>query len=216
MNKLSLQATPFSNPAVKESITFTARLSPERSRRMIVLVPPDTECTSLTRRICKIAEETNSDILLLGLYKNAAQELALQRELVTASALIRDAKLFVEMSIEVGTDWLAAVRRNYQAGDTIVCIADQAIGIRCIPLSQMLESTFQAPLYILTEGNPKKPPLSTLSQIFAWSGFVGIVVVFFVLQAQIIALPDNWTKTFLSVLLLIPEIVSIAVWHSLF
>lgn len=216
MNKLSLSTPSFRNISVDDSETLVREVNSESSRRMIVLVPPGTECASLTRRICKIAHETNSDVLLLGLSKDTSQEFALQRELITASAMIHDAKVFAEMKIEIGTDWLTVVRRHYRIGDTIVCIMDPTIGIRRKPLSQILESTFQAPIYVLTDAKPPKVSSPVLSQVIAWSGVIGIIVVFFILQAQIIGLPDNWSKTVLSVLMLVPELLSILFWNSLF
>lgn len=216
MNKLSVQATAFQNPSASKSDSSTAMVHAERSRRLIVLIPPEMQCSNLTRRICKLADEFDSDIQLLGLYRNSTQELELQRELITASALIRDARIYVEMSIEMGTDWLAAVKRIYQDGDTIVCIADETVGIQRKPLSQILESTFKAPIYILTEAKPNQSSSGVLSQLLAWSGLIGIVIVFFLLEAQVVRLPDNWFKTVLSIVLLIPELLSIMFWNSLF
>lgn len=202
--------------AIRASEASAIVVHPERACRLIVLVTPETGCTSLTRRICKIAHETNSDILLLGLSRDSAQELALQRELITAAAMIRDAKIYVDMEIGIGTDWLAFVKCKYQEGDMIVCIADQSVGFRRKPLSQILESTFHAPIYLLTESKPKQVSSGALSQLFVWSGLIGILAVFFVLQTKIIGLPDNWLRTVLSVLILIPEILSILFWNSLF
>jgi hypothetical protein len=183
---------------------------------LIVLVPPDSDSSSFTRRLCKIAVETNSNILLLGVCSDANQELALRRDLATVAALIRDARVYVETRVEVRTDWLAAVKQSYQKGDMIVCIADQSVGLRRRPLSQILESTFQAPIYILSDRNVRPFEPNALSQVISWSGFLGIIIGFFFLQVKIAQLPNDWFQMFLTILTLIPELGLILLWNSLF
>jgi hypothetical protein len=190
--------------------------TPERFGRLIVLVPPDADCAKVTRRICKLATETKSDIQLLGLCKDPAQELALRRQLVTVSALIRDVRIFAEVTIEVGTNWLDAVKRNYQDGDAIVCITDPSIGIRQRSFSQILESTLKAPIYILSETKPSQPRSNFLLAIAAWSGFLGIIAGFFVLQIKIVQLSKDWTQAVILILILIPEFGALWLWNSIF
>ena len=216
MNKLDVSAPSFTNlPAVQSDVSIDT-VNLERSRQLIVLIPPESDCTGLTRRICRLASETNSDIQLLGLCRDPNQEMALRRELVTVAALIRDAKVFVDMKLEVGTDWLDVVTRNYQYGDMLVCIADQPIGIRRKPLSQILESTLKAPIYILSATQSSQSQSDLVSQLITWSGFLGIMIVFFILQIKITQLPDDWFQTLLSILVLIPQLGLILLWNSLF
>jgi len=216
MNKLDVSAPSFTNlPAVQSDVSIDT-VNLERSRQLIVLIPPESDCTGLTRRICRLASETNSDIQLLGLCRDPNQEMALRRELVTVAALIRDAKVFVDMKLEVGTDWLDMVTRNYQYGDMLVCIADQPIGIRRKPLSQILESTLKAPIYILSATQSSQSQSDLVSQLITWSGFLGIMIVFFILQIKITQLPDDWFQTLLSILVLIPQLGLILLWNSLF
>lgn len=216
MNKLNVHTPSFTNlPAVDSDVSIHM-IDLERSHRLIVLIPPDSDCTSVTRRICKLAGETNSGIQLLGLCKNPDQELALRRELVTVAALMRDAKVFVDMKVEVGTDWLNMVKHNYQDGDMLVCIAEQPVGIRRRPLSQILESNLQAPIYFLSKTNSSQSESNVLSQLITWSGFIGIMIGFFILQIKISQLPDDWFQTLLSILVLIPELGLILLWNALF
>jgi hypothetical protein len=215
MNKLNAHAPSFTNVPATELNASIQRVDSERPRRLIVLIPPDSDCTSLTRRICRLAVEANSDIQLLGLCKDPNQELTLRRELVTVSALMRDAKVFVDMKIEVGTDWPEAIKRGYQDGDMLVCIVEQAIGFRQRPLSQILESTFKAPIYVLTDTKPTQSQSNLLSQVLAWSGLIAIIAGFFLLEMKIAQLPDDWFQTLLSVLVLIPELGLILLWNSL-
>jgi hypothetical protein len=135
---------------------------------------------------------------------------------VTVSALIRDAKVYVEAKVEVGSNWLAIVKQNYQEGDMIVCISDQLVGIRRKPLSHILESNFKAPIYILSETPSTQAQSKLGSRIIAWSGSIAILLGFFILQLKLIQLPDDWFQTILFILLLIPELGLILLWNSLF
>jgi hypothetical protein len=216
MNKLNAHAASFPKVVTIEADTSIGATEVDRSPCLIVLVPPDWDSSSFTRRLCRLATETNSNIQLLGVCSHANQELALRRDLVTVAALIRDARVYVETRVEVGTDWLAAVRHSYQKGDMIVCIADQSVGLRRRPLSQLLESTLEAPIYILSDRKIRPSESNALSQVISWSGFLGIIVAFFFLQAKITQLPDDWFQTFLAILTLIPELGLILLWNSLF
>jgi hypothetical protein len=155
-------------------------------------------------------------VQLLGLGKDTSQELALRRDLATMAALIRDTKVFVEPKVEIGNNWLNAVKHNYQEGDMIVCLEEQPIGIRRRPLSQILESTFKAPIYVLSQTKSPESQFNMLSQLIAWSGFIGIIAGFFILQVKITQLPQDWFQTLLFILLLFPEFGLIWAWNSLF
>lgn len=217
MNKLSIHQPSPKNPSdsLKLDISYQ-QLDTERFRQLIILVPADADCASITRRICKLAIDSNSCILLLGLFRNEEEELALRRELAMASALIRDAKVYVEITVERGTDWVQAVRPLYHAGDIIVCLTDQSIGIRRKPLSQILESNFNTTVYILSETPMQTQKPKLLTQIIAWSGLIVIVGGFFLLQVDITRMPQNGFQTVLLILLLVPEIWLVQLWNSLF
>jgi hypothetical protein len=170
----------------------------------------------VTRRICKLAEETDSTIQLLGLCKNQAQELALRRELVTVAALIQYAKVFAETKVEVGVSWLEAVKCNYQEGDTIVCITELPVGIRRRPLSEILESTLKAPIYILSETIPSQTYSNIPSLTIAWLGFLAIIAGFLLLQVKIVQISKDWFQAVMLILLLIPEFGALWLWNSFF
>ena len=216
MNKLNAHDGSFTKLVTIEADTSIPAVELDRSPCLIVLVPPDSDSSSFTRRLCKLATETNSYIQLLGVCTDASQELALRRDLVMVAALIRDARVYVETRVEVGTDWVAAVKRGYHQGDMIVCIADQSVGFRRRPLSQLLESTLKAPINILSETKVRPYESNALSQVISWSGFLGIIIGFFFLQVKITQIPDDGFQTLLSILTLIPELGLILFWNSLF
>jgi len=217
MNKLDLHTPSVIRPADLEDTAYIPWVHSERSRRLIVLIPENLDCSRLTRRIWELANTTGSSVQLLGLCRNTAEEMSLRRELVTLSALIQDAKINVDIRIEIGYNWLKAVKNNYQDGDMIVCIAEQSIGIRRQPLSQILESTMHTPVYILSKIRTSKSQSKLLPKMIAvWSGFAGIMIGFFVLQIKVIQMSKDGFQTLMLLLLLIPEFWFIKIWNSLF
>jgi hypothetical protein len=217
MNKLSVRPSSPDQPSKDLELGMpTYPLESQRFRQLIILVPADCDCASVTRRISRLANETNSCVQLLGLYRDEEQELALRRELTMASALIRDARVFVEVTVERGSDWVQAVGPLYHTGDMIVCLTDQSMGLRHKPLSQILESNFKTTIYILAETPMPKQKSKLLSQVIAWSGLIGIVGGFFILQMGITRMPRDGYQTLLLILLLVPEIWLVQFWNSLF
>jgi len=216
MNKHNVSVPSLTNLSSIELDGSIHSVNLERPRRLIVLIPADSDCTAVTRRIWKLAHETVSDVQLLGLGKDASQELALRRDLATMSALIQDAQVSVKTKVKIGNNWLDALKHNYQEGDMIVCLAEQTIGIQRKPLSQILESNFKTPVYILSDLRSPQLQSNVLSQVIAWSGFIGIIAGFFLLQVKILQLPEDGFQTLLLIILLVPEVWLIQLWNSLF
>jgi hypothetical protein len=155
-------------------------------------------------------------VLLLSLCKDAEQEPGLRRQLVTMASLLQDGKVPTELKVEVGSDWVQTVKRNYQAGAVIVCFAEQRTGLLQRPLSQILHSDLDVPLYILTGLYPQNDSRSSwLARAAAWIGSIAIIVGFFVLQTRISLLTD-WSQTILMLLSTAVEVWVIWAWNSLF
>lgn len=216
MNKHNVSVQTLTNPSSLNLNGSISPADPKQLPRLIVLIPADADYSTVTRRIWRLAIETDSDVQLLGLGKDTTQELALRRDLATMAALIRDTKVFVDTKVEIGNNWLNAVKHNYQDGDMIVCLAEQPIGIRHRSLSQVLETNFKVPVYILSDIRSSKSQSNVFSQVIAWSGFIGIIAGSFIVQSKITQLPDDSFRTVLSILLLIPELWLLWVWNSLF
>jgi len=211
MNKLDFQS-----PEMTLISDFVSQSDPYPVRRLIVLIPADTDTTLMTRRIWELANAMGRHVRLLGLCKDAAQEPGLHRELVTMSALIQDRKVSVEARVEIGTNWVDAVKRNHQAGDMIVCFAEQQAGLLHRPLSQILESRLDVPVYILSGLYPQKPARpNQFSQFLAWTGSFGLIVGSFVLQSRIVLMPKDWAQSTLLILSVIFEAWLIWAWNSL-
>jgi hypothetical protein len=174
--------------------------------RLIVLVPGiRSEYISAVGRIWELANAQQASVLLLSLYKDTKQELSLRRDLVTMCAMLQDGRVPVEVSIELGTNWVDFVKQNYQTGDLIVCFAEQRAGLLNKPLSQILQSNLSVPVYILSDMHLPKPKSNLLSQAMAWSGFLGVLIGFFVLQINIVQISKGGLQSILLFLSIIPE-----------
>jgi hypothetical protein len=185
--------------------------------RLIVLVPSDTNYSALTRRIWQLAIATGKHILFISLCQDAAEEPSVRRQLVTMSALVGDSKITTEAKVEIGTNWVDLAKAHYQAGDVIVCFAEQRAGLFRRPLSQILESNLRTSVYILSGLYPQSTSRSNWpSQIIVWMGSFGILAGFFWLQVRISQLPKDPAQTALLILSAAVEIWLIWVWNSLF
>jgi hypothetical protein len=220
MNKLDVHRPSDQVAIVSEPSTlhpFPIERSQQPAGRLIVLVPADSDHAAMTHQVWKLAQETGMHVQFLSLCRDAAEEPALRRALITISALIRDGRVCAEVNVEVGTSWVNIVKRNYQTGDLIVCFAEQRVGLSQRPLSQVLESDLRAPVYILSGFQPQAhSSLNWLSQVIVWLGAIGIIIGSTVLQIRITTLPGDWAQTTLLILSVLGEVWLIWVWNSLF
>ena len=220
MNKLDLHLPSDNVDLPSEPSTFyhlPVNASPEAVRRLIVLIPVDSDPPAMLHRVWKLATASGMRVLFLSLCKDAAQEPTLRRELITMSALIQDGSICAEAKVEIGTNWVDIVKRNYQTGDMIVCFAGQRAGILQKPLSEILQANLDAPVYLLSGVPPQNPSGSNwLSQIMVWAGSIGIILGSAFLQIRITSLQQDWTQTTLMILSVLGEIWLIRGWNSLF
>lgn len=185
-------------------------------RRLIVLLPFGIDYGPVTRRIWEFAQASGMDVLLLGLCEDRDEEPSFRRGLVNMASLLEDSKICAEVKVDTGTNWMAIVKDNYKAGDAIVCFAEQRSGLLHRPLSQILEASFKATVYILSSPAPQKTKTNGLAQVGAWLGFIAIIVGFGMLQASIVQLPQGWIQGILLTLSILPEFWLIWVWNSRF
>lgn len=187
------------------------------AHRLIVLLPADADYTTAIRRIWELAVATGSHVQLLSLCKEMAEEPSLRRQLILMSALVGDSRISTEAKVEIGANWVDAVKRNYQTGDMIICFAEQHDSLLHRPLNQILKANLDAPVYILSGLYTREySGLSWVSQAIAWTGSIGIILGFFLLQSRIGLLPNDWTQTTLLILVVIFEFWLIWVWNNLF
>jgi hypothetical protein len=186
-------------------------------RRLIVLVPADSDHDTATHRVWELANASEARVQFLGLCKDAAQEPGLRRRLATVASLLQDGKIAAEAKVEIGTNWVDIVKRNCQSGDVVVCSAEQRAGLLNRPLSQILQSSLDIPIYILSGQQPQTLRRSNwFSQIMGWAGSIGIIIASAFLQIRITTLPPDWVQTTLLILSVIGEAWLIWGWNSLF
>ena len=219
MNKHNLTRQTYPTDAQPVVSTFqplpvTTTLGTDR--RLIVLVPADIDCGATVRRIWELANAGSMHIQLLGLCEDPAEEPALRRRLIGMASLLQDGSISAEAKVAIGTNWMAVVKSNYKPGDAIVCFAEQRTGLLNRPLNQVLESNFNATVYIFSTLAPQRVKSNALSQVGAWLGFIAIILGFGILQANIVQLPKGWLQSFLLVFSIIPEFWLISVWHTHF
>ena len=197
---------------------FPASISgPEPARRLIVLVPGlEWDYIPAIHRIWELANAQRARVLLISLCKDPRHELGLRRALVILCTMLQDGRVPVETNVEIGMNWVDAIKRNYEMGDVIVCFAEKRAGLLHKPLSQILQSNLKIPVYVLTGLFSQKPQLNWLSHVIAWSGFIGIILGFCILQVRIMQLPADWFQNVALILSIIPEFWLIWVWNSRF
>jgi hypothetical protein len=200
------------------STSFPASLSEhEPARRLIILVPDlETDYIHVIRRVWELANAQRVRVQFLGLCKDTRQELSLRRVLAVMSTMVQDDKVSTEAKVEIGTSWVDVIKRNYQTGDMIVCFAEQRAGLLHRPLSQILESNLNFPVYILSGLYSQKCKTNWLSQVIVWSGSLGIIIGFCISQIKIDQLPKDWFQNALLIFSIIPELWLIWVWNNLF
>lgn len=202
-----------------QALTLSSASQPdlEPAHRLIVLVSSlEADLTAVTHRVWELASVTGAHIQFLGLCNDAAQEPGLRRSLVTMSAIANYGSVSAESEAIVGKDWVDAVKSRWQAGDMVVCLAEQRTGWRQRPLSQILQSDLDVPLYVLSGLTPENEPRSNWpTRAAAWIGFIAIILGFFILQVEISQLPKNWTIV-LELLSTTVEFWLIWVWNNLF
>jgi hypothetical protein len=199
------------------TIPSTSQSDPEPARRLIVLVPSlEVDLNAVTRRVWELASATGARIKFLSLCSDRLEEPSLRRRLATLSALVKDDKVFAEAEVIFGRNWVEAVKSRWQAGDMVVCCAEQRAGLWQKPLSQILHSDLNVPLYILSGLYPQNDSSSSWPmQAAAWLGFIAIIMGFFTLQVKIDQLAKDLTIV-LQLLTTAVEFWLIWVWNNLF
>jgi len=206
--------------AVKHPVLTSASASlskPEPARRLIVLLPDlEADYMPAMRRIWELANAQQAHVLLLSLCKDDRHKTSLRRRLITLGAIVQDGRVLVDVNVEAGTNWVAILNQTYQTGDTVVCFAEQRAGVLHKPLSQILQSNLKIPVYVVSGLYPQKPKPNWLAQILVWSGSLGIIAGFCILQINIVQASKDWFQIIWLSLAIISEFWLIGVLNSWF
>jgi hypothetical protein len=198
------------------SLTSSSMTQP--ARRLIVLIPYlEIDLGPIAHRVWELANATGARVQFLALYSDAIQELSLRRQLVNMSAMVNDGKVAAEAEVIFGKNWVDVVKPRWQAGDLVVCFAEQRVGLSRKPLSQILLSDLDVPLFIISGLYPQNDSRSNwATQIAAWIGSIAIIFGFFMLQVKIDHLAKDWAQMVLLLLSIPVEVWIIWVWNRLF
>lgn len=189
----------------------------ETARRLVVLFPNEADYTAATRRVWELAHALDCDILFLSLCAEEVQEASVRRQLITMAAMVQDASICAEVRVQVGSNWVNAIRRSVQDGDMIVCFDEQRTGLLHKPLGQILRARLDVPVYVLSGlYGDRVPRANWLSSLMAWTGSIAIIVGSFVVQIRLTFLPQDWTQATLLIVSVIGEIWLIWGWNNLF
>lgn len=183
------------------------------THRLIVLVPDHMEHSLPTQRIRELARATDMSICLLGLCKETAEIPRVRQSLVTMTVRMPDPRTFIDVKVARGANWVRAVRAVYEAGDVIVCFTEQHTGLLHRSLSQVLESSLNATVYVLTNPTLLTRKTGRLARVRAWLVFIGIMLGFGLLQVQIVRLPAAWPQSLLLILSTLAEFWLIWIWN---
>ena len=198
-------------PSASKATVLPASLA---TRRLIVLVSQsDWDDPELPGRVWNLATSRGSAVLLLGLSPEAAQEPQARRQLITMAAAIQDSRTAAGIQVEIGHDWVGRVRSVWQPGDLVVCTA---AGLRQRSLSQLLSSSLQVPVHVLTDlrAAPDSRP-GLLRQVISWGGALGIIGGFLWLQIALGQPPGAAGQTLLLALTVLAEVGLLWIWNSL-
>jgi len=164
-----------------------------------------------------LANALGSRVQFLGLCKDAVDEPSLRRQLVTLSALAQSGNVPAEVRTELGTDWVTAIKSDLKNSDTIVCFSEQYAGPSRMPLDQILESSLNVPVTILSGLTPQeRSGPHWFKQTLAWTGSLAIILGFFLLQIRIQPGTHDWAQMTLLLISIIFEAALLLFWNSLF
>ncbi len=187
------------------------------ARRLVVLVPGlSADDASLAQQIWALASPRQLAVLYLGLCADSAHEPGLRRRLTTLAALTRDAWVSVETRLDLGTNWIRSVKGVWQAGDIVVCHAEQRTGFWRRPLSRALVSTLDGPVCTLAGFYPQPPgsERGPLAGALWWTVPLATVAIFFWLQVRLDRLPGDWAHTLLLYVAVLVEAGVLWLWHQ--
>jgi hypothetical protein len=187
------------------------------ARRLVVLIPNlDIDEANVAREIWKLAFPPGLAVLFLGLCPSVNEEPRVRRRLATMAALTRDQKVSVEIQLEFGCNWIRKLKTVLEAGDMVVCHAEQYTGIWRQPLELAL-SRLNIPILILKGFVPSmyKSSSAFLRESVFWLVSIAVLFVFFLFQIRILRISEEWARDTLLSLSILIEFGLFWVWNNL-
>ncbi len=200
------------------------------TQRLIVIIRDAEEEALLASRILGLAEPRGLDILLVGIAPDSAKEATLRRKLVTIAAFLNERSprsgtalrqvipaRCVDVQMQHGRDWIGSIRSLLRPDDTIACYTGETVGMLERPLSDILASGLNRPIYTFTGlRGQQRNRQNYFAQAASWVSSIASIGGFLALQARIVTAVQG---TMQSVLLLVTVLAEVGIiWglNSLF
>jgi hypothetical protein len=193
----------------------------QEKNRLLFLIPSlvnnDIE---LCQYIKKIAQTSNSDILLLMLVSSYEDEAFGHIKLIDMTASLSGLQFKINSQIVLGNSWIDAIKQYIYPGDVIVCPKDLSVPVRIFshePLSKQLTRKLTEPIrtysgFIIQK---RSSPWNTVKKAIYWVGIIILLVGFFEVESTTSLNLTGWVGTFVMLLIAIVEIAGIYFWSVL-
>lgn len=205
---------------ITPTIPAEAASQPPPLKRLVVLVPDaEVDEARLATKLWSMASGPGLNLLLLGLSRDSSREARLQRRLATIASIARDRRTQVDSRVSVSTRWESLIQSVWQAGDLLVCHAEQSssvFGIGREPLAPVLASRLKVPVFAVAGFYPDLPPdlPEWASRIIAIVPLILFFAGFIVALIGIQRFTTGPAQTVLLCLAVIIEYVLIAAWET--
>jgi hypothetical protein len=119
----------------------------------------------------------------------------------------------------IGGNWVKEIREVWQAGDQVVCQAEQTIldeNLNRMPLSATLSSALNIPVLMMTGLCVETPPRqrTRLSELRWWGIALSILIIFLGMMVWIDKITSGWVNTILLLLVFLIVIVMFWYWNN--
>jgi len=133
------------------TITYkTSNTKEQNAQRLIVLVPlGNLNEVIYGRQIWDLAHHSYRFVLYLTVAQNDDEFLFAQHRMVRLAAITHDRLIKVQTKIEIQTNWLHAIKRVCQPGDTLVCRSDHQLTYHIFwrrPIIDIIQASFDLPI----------------------------------------------------------------------
>ncbi|HRF50488.1 MAG TPA: hypothetical protein PLC98_22870 [Anaerolineales bacterium] len=185
---------------------------PDAIRRLVVLVPgPAADLAALATQVQTLARPRALPVLLVGQGETLQDVWAARRQLTTLAALIAaHAARPVDTLVSPPRPWLKLLREVQQAGDLVVCHAEQSQTTwpwsRRQSLGEQLRRQLNVPTCVLQGHFPglRTTTQRMVSQGVSWAIPMAVILGFLLLQVQVELHTTGWlTAVLLSASVLI-------------
>jgi hypothetical protein len=201
---------------------FTEGMDLPEFKRLVVLVPDrDVDEVRLARKIWSLLPRRRVQVLFVTLVTDSNYGPGAQRRLVTLAALTQDVFYQIETRVIFGPSWTRGLAELVRPGDVVVCHASQQVRSpfrKGAALDAQILEKVKAPVYVLDGLYPEAVsphPRRLVRLMVSWGILVGILIGFFVFEADVERLASGWLANVLFMMIFVLEVALIWAWNFL-